>query len=148
MKFLPGEKFPLSWESLIWVEAEAVTFHSYRFRFPLPLPHPCFQEQDFVDFWPEPELIRILVFSCSRIIFGSLFKTFTLLVCMGPANTSNSNSKQDFFGSFALRLRSRSGSGSKNFGAGSDQDLKILGFAHHYSFRPFVSDDQVFDMWQ
>ena len=32
MKFLSGEKFPLGWESLIRVEAEAVTFQSFRFH--------------------------------------------------------------------------------------------------------------------
>ena len=31
MTFLHGKKFPLSWESLIWVEA--ATFQGYRFRF-------------------------------------------------------------------------------------------------------------------
>ena len=44
---------------------------------------------------------------------------------------SNAIPKQDFFGSFAVRLRSRSGSGSKSFGAGLDPDLKILRSAHH-----------------
>ena len=33
MKFLPGEKCPLGWMSLIWVEVEAATFQNYRFRF-------------------------------------------------------------------------------------------------------------------
>ena len=33
MKFIPGEKFLFGWESLIWVEAESVTFQSYCFRF-------------------------------------------------------------------------------------------------------------------
>ena len=33
MKFLPSEKFRFGWESLIWVEAEAVAFQSYSFRF-------------------------------------------------------------------------------------------------------------------
>ena len=87
-------------------------------------------KQDFGDFWPE--WIQILVFSSSRIIFGSLFRTFTILISVGAVNTSNSILKQDFFGSFAVRLRGRSGSGSKNFGAGSDPDLKNLGSAHHW----------------
>ena len=33
MKFRPRKKFPLGQESLIWVEAEAGTFQSYRVRF-------------------------------------------------------------------------------------------------------------------
>ena len=66
------------------------------------------QEQDFGDFWPEQEWIRILFFSSSRIIFGSLFRTFTILISAGTVNTSKSISKQDFFGFFAVRYRSRS----------------------------------------
>ena len=77
------------------------------------------QEQDFGDFWPE--WTRILVFSSSRIIFGSLVSTFTILICVGAGNTSISIPKQDFFGSFTERLRSRSG--SKNFGAGADPKI-------------------------
>ena len=89
------------------------------------------QEKDFRDFWPDPEWTRILVFSSSRIVFGSLFRTSTILIRAGAGNTSISIPKQDFFGSFVVRLRSRSGVGSKNFEAGLDPDLKILGSAYH-----------------
>ena len=46
------------------------------------------QGQDFGDFWPEPEWIRILVFSSSRIIFKSLFRTFAILLLCGSQDES------------------------------------------------------------
>ena len=48
------------------------------------------QEQDSGDFWPEQEWTRILVFLGSRIIFGSLVRTFTILICVGAVNATNS----------------------------------------------------------
>ena len=62
--------------------------------------------------------------------FRIFIQEFHYIDMCGSVNTSNSISKQDFFGSFAVRLRS--GFGSKNFGAGADPDLKILGSAHHW----------------
>ena len=97
------------------------------------------QEQDFSYFWPEPEWIRIQVFSSSRIIFGSLFSSCAIQIYAGAVNASCSIPKQDFFGSFAVKLRSRRGSESNNFGAGLDPDLKILRSAHHCPTAPALS---------